>query len=78
MGCIVFAGLAVEECYDEKQERFLRSAHPVLSFAVHPETWVYICMQDVPDAEKPEYWQFLFFITWLGDGREQLSNSGEA
>lgn len=58
---------------DAEKARFVRTAHPVWSMMIHPEVFCYVCIQDVPDAEKPEDWVYFLFVCWRGEKDESLS-----
>jgi 2-polyprenyl-6-methoxyphenol hydroxylase-like FAD-dependent oxidoreductase len=47
--------------------RVREDSHPVWSMMIHPDLFTYVCIQDVPDPEKPEDWQFFLFVAWLGE-----------
>lgn len=40
---------------------------------IHPEVFVYVCIQDVPDPDKPEDWVYFVFLCWLGEKDPSLS-----
>ncbi|CAK3928811.1 FAD NAD(P)-binding domain-containing [Lecanosticta acicola] len=52
---------------DAEKAKHVRSAHPVWSMMIHPDVFTYVCIQDVPDADKPEDWVFFIFIVWKGE-----------
>jgi len=42
---------------DAEKARFVRSAHPVFSFAVKPGLLSFLSIQDVPDPQDPANWR---------------------
>ncbi|KAK4494807.1 hypothetical protein PRZ48_014163 [Zasmidium cellare] len=58
---------------DAEKAKFVRTAHPVWSMAIHPEVFAYVCIQDVPDPDKPEDWVYFVFICWMGEKDSSLS-----
>jgi len=59
-------------CYgDAEKSKAVRSVHFMNSVALHPEKnlSIWTSIQDVPDANKPETWQYQIMPTWLADGK---------
>lgn len=77
---------------DADKAKFVRTAHPVFSFAVRPgllsflssTSFSSLCslgtdvllVQDVPDPEDPANWKFQVVTSWLGKQDESLDNAG--
>ena len=56
---------SISVCYsDAHKARFVRSAHPLTSVAVHKDCVVSLSVQDLPDTERPETWQFQLVVSW--------------
>ncbi|KAN0123025.1 FAD/NAD(P)-binding domain containing protein [Hyaloscypha variabilis] len=56
---------------DAERSKAVRSIHFMNSVALHPEKnlSIWTSIQDVPDTDKPEDWQFQIMPTWLADGK---------
>ncbi|KAH8587040.1 monooxygenase [Bisporella sp. PMI_857] len=61
---------------DAEKARFVRSAHPVFSFAVMPGLLSFLSIQDVPDPEDPANWRFQVVTSWLGREDDSLDTAG--
>ncbi|KAE8441210.1 hypothetical protein EG329_005610 [Mollisiaceae sp. DMI_Dod_QoI] len=61
---------------DAEKAKFVRSAHPVFSFAVRPGVLSFLSIQDVPDPEDPANWKFQVVTSWLGKQDESLDAAG--
>lgn len=88
---IVHANVAVTYG-DAEKARFVRSAHPVFSFAIRPGVLSFLSstllstplsphtditiVQDVPDPEDPANWKFQVVTSWLGKRDESLDRVG--
>ncbi|KAE9381025.1 FAD/NAD(P)-binding domain-containing protein [Stipitochalara longipes BDJ] len=65
-------------CYgDAERSKTVRSVHFMNSVALHPEKnlSIWTSIQDVPDADKPEGWQFQVMPTWLADGKTHVGGA---
>jgi len=59
-------------CYEDAERALaVRKVHFMNSVALHPEKnlSIWTSIQDVPDPDKPETWQFQIMPTWLADGK---------
>ncbi|MCJ1250307.1 hypothetical protein MMC30_007533 [Trapelia coarctata] len=72
---VVHSNVAVTY-HDAEKSKFVRTAHPVFSMVTHPECFCFLSIQDVPDPEKPENWQFQIVTSWLGEKDASLDNAG--
>jgi 2-polyprenyl-6-methoxyphenol hydroxylase-like FAD-dependent oxidoreductase len=64
---IPYGGVNMHLCYNNAEiARFIRQAFtPVQAVGAHPKGyWLWLSIQDVPDPEKPEDWQFQLQWTW--------------
>ncbi|KAH6717106.1 hypothetical protein BKA61DRAFT_718859 [Leptodontidium sp. MPI-SDFR-AT-0119] len=61
---------------DAEKAKFVRSAHPVFSFAVKPGLLSFLSIQDVPDPEDPANWRFQVVTSWLGREDDSLDTAG--
>ncbi|RQM05929.1 hypothetical protein DH86_00002591 [Scytalidium sp. 3C] len=62
----------VNVCYgDAERAKEVRKVHFMNSVALQPEKnmSIWTSIQDVPDPERPETWQFQIMPTWLADGK---------
>lgn len=53
----------------------VRSIHPIMTLMVHPDLYMFISAQDVPDPAKPTDWTFYVLFTWIGDPDHEMSNA---
>ncbi|KAH8812571.1 hypothetical protein F5884DRAFT_785833 [Xylogone sp. PMI_703] len=71
----------VNVCYgDAEKARQVRQVHFMNSVALQPEQnmSVWTSIQDVPDPDHPETWQFQIMPTWLADNNTTVQSSGSA
>ena len=77
---------------DAEKAKFVRSAHPVFSFAAKPGLLSFLSstslctspsprtnilpVQDVPDPEDPANWRFQVVTSWLGKQDDSLDTAG--
>ncbi|KJX94966.1 FAD/NAD(P)-binding domain-containing protein [Zymoseptoria brevis] len=61
----------------ELNKQIRDSTHPTFSMMVHPEIFLFISMQDVPDPNDPSTWVFNFFACWRGEPPSTTPTSDE-
>ncbi|KAL1392045.1 monooxygenase [Phyllosticta capitalensis] len=63
------------EYKDAEKAQFVRSIHPIMSHAVHPDGyWIWISIQDVPDPNDPSTWMFQLMSTWKAREGENVTS----
>ncbi|MCJ1302892.1 hypothetical protein MMC08_005697 [Hypocenomyce scalaris] len=68
----------VNVCYDDAEKALqVRKLHFMNSVALQPDKSlsVWTSIQDVPDPNKPETWQFQIMPTWLADGKTHVGGA---
>lgn len=54
--------------FDADTARLIRAKHPIMFNTFHPRNRMFmVSIQDVPDPDRPETWQFQMLISWRGD-----------
>jgi 2-polyprenyl-6-methoxyphenol hydroxylase-like FAD-dependent oxidoreductase len=60
---------------DAAVAQHVRTAHPVFSWALDPEVFVFVSIQTTPDPNSPADWGFYLLLGWLGEKDTTLSNA---